>query len=61
MGCYIEVKNMCILLAEERLDLVETVFSDTSLRTSLQSELRHVPDFHRISRRMASHKASLQV
>jgi DNA mismatch repair protein MSH2 len=51
------VDKSCI---EERLDLVEAFFSDTSLRTSLQSELRHIPDFHRISRRMASHKASLQ-
>ena len=55
------VKSVRIFLAEERLDLVETFFSDTSLRTSLQGELRHIPDFHRISRRMASHKASLQV
>ena len=47
--------------AEERLDLVEALFSDTSLRTSLQSELRHIPDLHRLSRRLACRKASLQV
>jgi DNA mismatch repair protein MSH2 len=45
---------------EERLDLVEALFSDVYLRMSLQSELRHVPDLHRLSRRLASHKASLQ-
>jgi DNA mismatch repair protein MSH2 len=45
---------------EERLDLVEALFSDVYLRMSLQSELRHVPDLHRLSRRLASHKANLQ-
>ena len=50
-----------LLPAEERLDLVEALFSDVYLRMSLQSELRHVPDLHRLSRRLASHKASLQV
>lgn len=46
---------------EERLDLVEVFFLDASLRTNLQDELRHIPDFHRISRRLSAHRSSLQV
>lgn len=47
--------------AEERLDLVEVFVADTALRTTLQQELRHVPDFHRLARKMKTGKGSLQV
>lgn len=48
-------------VAEERLDLVEVFFADTALRSTLQQELRHVPDFHRLARKMKMGKSSLQV
>ena len=54
------IAPLCLPL-EERLDLVEAFVSDSGLRTSVQTELRHIPDLHRLSRRLVAHKASLQV
>ena len=41
--------------------MVEVFVEDTAMRTTVQSELRHMPDFHRVARKMNSHKAGLQV
>ena len=40
---------------------MEAFFSDTALRLALRSELKHVPDLHRLSRRFSAHTANLQV
>ena len=39
---------------------MEVFFADTALRATLQQELRHLPDFHRLARKMKTRKSNLQ-
>ena len=53
---------MCVVfLTEERLDIVEVFFSDLELRQMVQEELRFMPDFFRLGRKLQRNKATLQV
>jgi len=52
---------MICAIAEERLDVVEVLMSDSELRQSLRgNHLRHLPDLHRLSSRLQRRNASLQ-
>ena len=46
---------------EERLDLVEILFLDLSLRCTLRDCLKIVPDYFRLSKKLSKGKGSLQV
>lgn len=49
-----------MFVSDERLDVVETLVGDTSLRMSLREDLlRKMPDFQRLKKRFVTRSASL--
>lgn len=48
-------------LVEERLDMVEILFSDLALRRNVQSCLKSVPDYFRLAKKIHRGKGTLQV
>ena len=52
---------VCSMLLEERLDIVEVLFSDLSLRRNVQLCLKAMPDYFRLTKKINRGKGTLQV
>ena len=61
-GWIIEWCVHLFIFSEERLDIVETFYNDTTLRHTLREDhLKYIPDLHRVLKKLQRGKGALQV